>query len=396
MVETSGQERRTDLLVEMIGINSVNPLQTGPRSGSANEEAFATWLAARCVDLGATVTVDPVEPERPNVYAFFEGSSDVTVCIDVHLDTVGVEHCENDPFDAIVSEGRIHGRGSVDTKATLAVVLELLEQTRRDGRQIGPNLLLVGTVGEEIGGLTGAYQFQEWISKQDFSIQDLIVAEPTLCRPVHGHKGALGLEVTVHGKAAHSSKPELGHNAIVIASRIVAALEQEHERLVQGHALTAMGTGTLSVTEITGGSARNIVPDKCAFYAGRRIAPGEDPYAVYQDLSTLITEAGAPHQISIEMTYGRASQAFYTNPESSLIQDLAQLAETSPDLATYGSNALAYGDIASNIAVFGPGSIDQAHKSVEWIDIAQIDEAARIYRSWLLPGRAAQAKVPAF
>lgn len=384
MSDATGQTRRNELLVELIGINSVNPLQTGQRSGPATEERLAQWLAERCIDLGAKVTLDPVEPGRPNIYALFEGSSDRTVCVDVHLDTVGVEHCEGDPFAAVISDGRIHGRGSVDTKATLAIVLELIEEIRACRLRLVPNLLLVGTVGEEIGGLPGAYRFEEWIAERGISLDQLIVAEPTLCRPVHGHKGALGLEVSVKGKAVHSSKPELGQNAIAAAGRVIAALEAEHDRLVEGDALTAMGTGTLTVTEISGGAARNIVPDRCDLFASRRIAPGEDPYVEFDELSKIIATAAAPSNVVTEMTYGRASKAFYTEPESHLIRDLCRLAETTPDLATYGTNALAYGEIARNVVVFGPGSIDQAHQSVEWISIAEIDTAARIYRSWLL------------
>jgi acetylornithine deacetylase/succinyl-diaminopimelate desuccinylase-like protein len=379
----SGSQRRVDLLSEIVGINSVNPGQTGERSGAGGEAEMANWIAERSADLGASVVLDDVEPGRPNVYARFPGRTDRVVAIDVHLDTVGVEHMEGDPFDGRVADGRVYGRGSVDTKATFAVVLPILEDAASGNFDLDPTILLVGTVGEEMGGLPGAYRFQEWLGESGERLNQLVVAEPTVCAPVHGHKGGLGMEITVHGHAAHSSKPELGANAITAAARVIVAIQAEHERLLAGEASTAMGTGTLSVTEIQGGRARNIIPDICQLYAGRRIAPGEDPYQIFAELSEVINQAADPLEATIEMMNGRASSAFYEEPDSELIQRLATIAESSPEVATYGTNALAYNDIADQVVVFGPGSIDQAHQAVEWVDINELDRADHVYRSWL-------------
>jgi acetylornithine deacetylase/succinyl-diaminopimelate desuccinylase-like protein len=374
--------RRVDLLAELVAINSVNPLQAGPRSGPGGEAAMAAWLAERTDALGAEVTIDQVLDGRPNVYAAFPGREDRTIVIDVHLDTVGVEHMTGDPFDAYVSEGRVFGRGSVDTKATLAILLPLLEQARA-GR-LGPSLYLIGTVGEEAGGLAGAYRLQEWAASRAIRFDQIIVAEPTLCAPVYGHSGGLGLEITVRGEAAHSSKPHLGRNAIVAAARIVADFEQEQAVLAAGPASTSVGTGSLSVTEMAGGLARNIIPDECFLYAGRRIAPGEDPEAEFARLRAVAERAAHPLPIEVAMANGRCSAAFYQDPSSPLVSHLCQLSGEPPATASYGSNALAYRAISPEIVVFGPGSIDQAHKAVEWIEISELDRAARIYHDLLI------------
>ncbi|MEM7273817.1 MAG: M20/M25/M40 family metallo-hydrolase [Actinomycetota bacterium] len=379
----SPSERRVELLSRMVGINSVNPGQAGEKSGAGGEAELANFVADRADSLGAEVILDEVEDGRPNVYARFPGRSDRVVAVDVHLDTVGVEHMTDDPFDGRVEDGRVYGRGSVDTKATLGVVLPILEDAA-DGRfDLGPTVLLVGTVGEEVGGLPGAHRFQDWLRDRGERPDDLVVAEPTMCAPVHGHKGAVGLEITVRGHAAHSSKPELGANAITAAARIVAAMDDEHRRLLAGEALTAMGTGTLSVTEIAGGLARNIIPDLCRLYAGRRVAPGEDAEEIFEQLAALARAAAEPLATTVEMVNGRASDAFYQDPEAELVQLFAGIAESTPELATYGTNALAYEDIADQVVVFGPGSIDQAHQAVEWVDISELDRADHVYRRWL-------------
>jgi acetylornithine deacetylase len=211
----------------------------------------------------------------------------------------------------------------------------------------------------------------------------LVVAEPTMCAPVHGHKGGLGIEISVHGHAAHSSKPQLGANAITAAARIINALEEQHQLLAAQEPTTSMGNGTLSVTEVSGGRARNIIPDLCNIYAGRRVAPGEDPYQLFEQLSEVVQAAALPLETTIEMANGRASAAFYEQPDTELIQRLAAIAESSPEVATYGTNALAYDGIAAQSVVFGPGSIDQAHQAVEWVDISELDRADRVYRTWL-------------
>jgi len=383
---------RTDLLStltiaervgDLVRIPSVNPLQAGPKSGDDGEVALASWMAERCADLGGDVTTDHVLEGRSNVYAQFAGTSSRSLTIDVHLDTVGVEHMTDDPFDGRIADDRVYGRGSVDTKASLAIALAVLEELRADGRQPTPTVNVVGTVSEEAGGLIGATRYRDWLQENNEHIDQIVVAEPTMCAPVHGHKGALGLEVTIHGQAAHSSKPHLGANAIHAAGRIITAIDQEHERLQGLDAPTPVGNGTVSVTEIGGGLARNIIPDCCSVYAGRRIAPGEDPDELFEQLSKIVRDAAHPLRTDIELANGMSSAAFYQDPTSPLIQDLCALAGTEPDVASYGSNALRYADVAGEIVVFGPGSIDQAHKAVEWIDIAEIDRCANLYRTWL-------------
>lgn len=373
-------------LAEAVGrfvrLPSVNPAQAGPRAGQPGEAAVAAALAEAAADLGAEVVLDEVFADRPNVYARFDGTDGRVVAVDVHLDTVGVEHVQGDPFEPVVADGLLYGRGAVDTKATLGVVLSVLDRLRRDGRSPVPTVWLFGTVGEEAGGLPGARRLELWAEGAGVRVDELVVAEPTGCTPVHGHKGALGLEVTVHGHAAHSSKPELGRNAIVAAARVVLALEAEHLRLVAGPAATPVGTGTLASTIVRGGRATNIVPDECYLFAGRRLAPGEDPDDEYARLAALVAEAAAPLEVTVQLMNGRGSRAFYQRPDSPLCQRLAGWTGTTPTTATYGSNAMAYTSLAAETVVFGPGSIDQAHQAVEWVTLDELARAAAVYERW--------------
>ena len=369
-------------VARFVRIPSVNPAQAGPRAGVPGEAAVAQELADVAATLGAEVTLDEVLPGRSNVYAVFPGTSSRTLAVDVHLDTVGVEHMTGDPFDPVVSSGRLHGRGSVDTKATLGVVLAVLDRFRRTREPLVPTVHLLGTVSEEAGGLPGALRFESWAGEQGLRIDELVVAEPTGCTPVHGHKGGIGLEVTVHGHAAHSSKPELGRNAVVAAARVVLALEEEHHRLIAAPAATPVGTGTLAPTLVRGGLATNIIPDECYVFAGRRLAPGEDPDDEFRRLSEVVRRAAAPLEVTVELMNGRGHPAFYQPPDRPLARRLATWSGTSPATATYGSNAVAYRQAAEQVVVFGPGSIDQAHQAVEWVELSELSRAATIYQRW--------------
>ncbi|MCP5025382.1 MAG: M20 family metallopeptidase [Actinomycetia bacterium] len=369
---------------ELVRIPSVNPLQAGPKSGDGGERALSAWMADRAEAMGADVTVDEIEDGRANVYARFEGDSDRAVTVDIHLDTVGVEHMTDEPFDGRIEGGRVYGRGSVDTKASLAVVLGVLEELKAEGRRPVPTVNVVGTIAEEAGGLMGAAGYRDWLQARGQRIDQMVVAEPTMCAPVHGHKGGMGLELTVHGHAAHSSKPHLGQNAISAAARIVLAIDAEQDRLEGLEPTTPVGNGTISVNEIEGGLARNIIPDWCTLFVGRRAAPGEDPEVLFEQLSKLIKAASAPLEVDVNHANDLpGSPAFYQDPDSPLVRTLAALGHSQPECATYGSNALRYPEVADEIVVFGPGSIDQAHQAVEWVDIAELERVADIYRAWL-------------
>ena len=376
-------ERVVDWLSQMVQIPSVNPVQQGPRAGVPGEKAMAEFLAARFREMGGEVEMEDVLPERPNVYGIWRGQTDRWVALDVHTDTVSVEQMTDDPFDGRVEDGRVWGRGAVDTKASLALILTLLEDLKKAGERPAPNLIVVATVSEESGG-EGAKAFGEWVQRKGFQLDQLMVAEPTLCVPVHGHKGILAMEFVVRGKTAHSAKPHLGQNAITAAAHLIVALEQEHERLQRVPATTKLGAATLTVSIIQGGKGHNVVPDECHVSAGKRMVPGEDPE---QDLAYFAALATNSCPLPVEMKTRIGLGAFYQAADSPWIQQLAEWSRQTPSVVPYGTNALSYGDnVADEIVIFGPGSIDQAHGEVEWVEIAQLEKAMNVYEKWLKMG----------
>ncbi len=321
-------DQLAESVARLVRIPSVNPLQAGPIStaaGSDGERAVAEHLADRFDALGAVeVVLHDVLDGRPNVYGFFPGRTERLVVLDVHTDTVTVEHMTDPPFDGRIEGGRVWGRGALDTKASLGVITALLESWQQSGLRPEPTLLVVGSIAEEAGGLLGATHFRPWADERGLAVDQLIVSEPTQLAPIHGHKGGAALRITALGESAHSSLPHLGKNAIQAMAPVILALQAEHERLQTLEPATELGNGTLSVNLIEGGTGGNVIPASCTIVAGRRIVPGEDAQQVYDDLAALAT-AACPLPVHIETALapgpdGRVgSPAFYQSADSQLV-----------------------------------------------------------------------------
>lgn len=387
-------DQLADSVAELVRIPSVNPLQAGPVStahGSDGERAIAEHLAGRFDALGASeVVLHDVVDRRPNVYGFFPGRTDRLVVLDVHIDTVTVEHMTDAPFDGRIDAGHVWGRGALDTKASLGVITALLASWQKAGLRPDPTLLVVGSIAEEAGGLLGAAHFRPWADERGLEIDQLIVSEPTRLAPIHGHKGGAALEITAIGESAHSSLPHLGKNAIQAMAPVILALQAENERLQALAPATELGNGTVSVTMIDGGTGSNVIPASCTIIAGRRIVPGEDAQQVYDDLARLAADScPLPTHIESALAPGPdglvGSPAFYQDANSPLVTELCSWAGTTPTVAPFGTNALRYSGFARETVVFGPGSIDDAHQATECVSIDDLVTTAQVFTNWLAP-----------
>ena len=373
---SSGEQIAT-WLSRLVQIPSVSPDQAGPRAGVKGEAQIATAVAQWFRQFGGEVYVDEALPGRPNVYGIWRGQSERWLGVDVHVDTVGVEQMRGNPFSGTIADGFVYGRGAVDDKASLAVILTLVEQMAATGQRPSANLLIAATVDEEVGAL-GAPAAARWLQYKGIVLDQMIVAEPTLCVPLYGHKGVVRLAFQVLGKSAHSSQPHLGQNAIVAASRLVLALQAEHDRLLTLPP-TALGNPTLTVSLMAGGNGINVVPNACTVSIDRRVVNGERTVAITEALQQL-AESSCSQRVTVQVL--QLLEAYYQSPDTPLIVNLAAWSSTTPQVAPYGTNAWAYANVTKECAIFGPGAIEQAHGPEEWVSIAEMEKAAQIYAKW--------------
>lgn len=373
---TIGQNA-AEWLSQLIKVPSVTPAQAGPRSGEAGESKLAHAIAATFRKLGADVAIEEVLPNRPNVYGLWPGNSEEFVAVDVHIDTVGVEQMTDEPFSGEIRDGKVWGRGAVDTKATLGVILALIEQMQTTAQTPRANLLIGATVDEEFGA-TGAPAFAQWIAEQEIPVTQMIVAEPTRCVPITGHRGVARFELAFIGESAHSSQPDLGRNAIVAAAKTVLAYAEEHQRL-QSITPANLGTASLTSTIINGGTGSNVVPNHATLFIDRRVVDGEDPVQVIDELYTLAQQSA---QLPVEITRQLELHAFYQPSDTEWVRQITEWSGNAPLHAPYGTNAWAYRGLPCETVVIGPGSIAQAHGATEWVEISELEKLAHIYAKW--------------
>lgn len=376
------------ILQELISVPSVNPDQIEDPSTdpNANERRFAELLSRHFTELGGEVTLEYLTPERPNMYAIFRSADEKSskwLCVDVHSDTVSVAHMPGDPFcGTIDAEGKLHGRGSCDTKASLALCIGLLRRLKSRGEKLTHNLIVASTVGEETTTL-GADAFREWLKAQNLCVDELVVAEPTMCIPIYGHKGLTRLRIDMEGLAAHSSLPHLGRNALTAAAELACALNARHAAIQSN--VSAIGPPTLTPTLLSAGSGINIVPHTASLSLDRRVVKGEKPADVTASLKEFISDSldEASQVVDHTVTTLCESDHFYQDPEDTWVKSMAVLCKAEPQLATYGTNASAYNhDMAKAMVILGPGSIEQAHQADEWILVSELVKYWRIMARW--------------
>ena len=362
-------------LAELVRIESINP-DTWP--GGSGEAAMARRIAAELEALGLQPRLDEPAPGRTSAVASQPGTGPRTLLLEAHTDTVQVEGMA-EPFSARVAGGRMYGRGACDDKASVAAFLGAVRALRQSGVTPPVTVTFAATSGEEFSGI-GIRTLMEDGLRADGAI----VGEPTRLDVVVAHKGVLRSELVVHGRAAHSSAPAEGRNAIDAAAAILPTLQAALAPRLQTRAHPLVGAPTLAVTQIAGGAGPNTIPERCTLGLDRRLVPGETPEAALAELRALLAAMPLPDGIRAEITDASImGGAMAADPDGPLVRAvLAGARQHRPQAATTG---VPYGTDASHIArfgvptvVFGPGDISQAHAAVEWVDLSEVHLATSI------------------
>lgn len=295
------------------------------------------------------------------------------------MDTVSIKGMTIDPFDPVIRDGRLHGRGSVDDKAGLAAMMHAVAEIHASGEPPPCELWLAAVVDEEFS-FRGVVKLCEGL-KADAAV----VAEPTEFRCVIASKGVLRWRIRTKGKAAHSSKPHLGINAITAMSRVVLALQEDHERM-QAAVHPLLGPGTCNVGVIHGGVQVNFVPDEAVIEIDRRLLPGEEIEAVLAHYQSVLDDLMKTHpDVIAEMEKPMLQDwSFQTDENTPLVQlarDVLRGMKREDGVCgvPFGSDASKFSRLGIPTILFGPGSIDQAHAAVEYVECAEVEAAQAFY-----------------
>jgi acetylornithine deacetylase len=368
-----------EILKDLVTINSINPKCQPDGPGEAE---CARYVSALLKKKGIDFELQEVFPGRHNVVARLDGrDKSKKLVFEAHMDTVAITGMTIPPFDPVIQGDRLYGRGSCDTKCSLAAMLAALIATK-DNPSRAASLVLVATVDEE-NAFSGVVRF----CKDCGSAGGAIVGEATDLDAVIAHKSAVRWRTTIHGRACHTSRPDLGKNAISQAVKLIGMVERDWLPKVRARTHPLLERGEMTVSLIGGGTQINFVPDTCWFEIDRRTLPGEERQTVlaeFQGYLDAMKKDDPDFRYSIEMTMPD-DWAMETKPNERIVQVAHAASKTVKPAAKicgapYGTDASKLSRAGIPSVVLGPGNIAQAHTADEWVSVRQVEQAAEVYR----------------
>lgn len=371
-----------ELLQDLVAIPSVNPAGN-PGTEFTGEQAMGEYVANFLRPLGAKVKLHHIEIGRPNVIAEFvpEGDAVAHLAFAPHLDTVSVAGMTIQPFDPAIRDGKLFGRGATDTKGPMAAALWALREWAQSSARAKSRIrwTFLALMGEESSN-DGAHA----LANAGFASDLTLVLEPTQLGVVTAHKGALWLEIDTLGVACHGSTPEKGTNAIYAMRRVLEVLEQKIIPGLSRQSHAKLGTSTLNVGTIFGGSKINIVPDRCRIEIDCRVVPGIDPEIFREQIETEL-RAVTP---DLEVRLQRYSKPLDTDESLPWVRRLGAQARGFTTAPWFSDASVLSADHCPAICV-GPGSIAQAHTKDEFILLSDLEEGTDFFRRWIQAAEAA-------
>jgi acetylornithine deacetylase len=324
---------------------------------------------------------------KANLWATIGPAEVPGIVLSGHTDVVPVDGqgWASDPFVLDAREGRLFGRGTCDMKGFLASALAVVPDMAK--RQLSRPIHLAFSYDEEVG-CVGVKRLLEQLRDEPVKPAFCIVGEPTMMQVMVGHKTKRSMRITVRGHSCHSSLAPHGVNAVDYAAMLVVKMREIGERLAaQGARDEAYDVphSTAHTGVIAGGTALNIVPDRCLFDCEFRVLPGEDADALVEELRTYARDELEPRmkqvapEAGIDIDVFAAFPGLETSPEAEVTALAKRFAGTN------GHGKVAFGTEAGRFhemlgiptVICGPGSIEQAHKPDEYLDKSQLDASDR-------------------
>ncbi|MGE0760293.1 MAG: M20 family metallopeptidase [Pirellulaceae bacterium] len=287
---------------------------------------------------------------------------------------------EHGPFEGVVRDGRLYGRGSCDMKGSLACMLAAVKQQSHQTWRAP--LYISCTADEEInhGGIDQVVQRSQWFRDLRAGGACGIVGEPTMLEPVYGHKGGCRIIIRSRGRAAHSSTG-LGCNAnlamIPFLVEVKAVYDETQSDARWQNPEFQPPTICLNFLISDHTRAPNVTPPESTCIVAFRPMPGTDTAAIVERLRQAAVANGLEFQPELSLA------PFYCDPRSPYMQTVVEFTGGArPRTVAYGSEASNLAELR-NLVVLGPGSVEQAHTHDEWISLEQLERGTRLYEAFL-------------
>jgi acetylornithine deacetylase len=318
---------------------------------------------------------------KANIWATIGPADKPGYILSGHSDVVPVDgqSWASDPFRLSRRDGRLYGRGATDMKGYVACCLAAVPAMK--AQRLTRPIHLAISYDEEVGCI-GVQDIIARIKRGAVKPAGCFVGEPSLMAVIVGHKSKRSLRVTVRGHTAHSSLAPQGVNAVEYAARLIVKIRDISERLAREGArdplydvpFTTGHTGT-----VNGGTALNIVPERCTFEFEFRAIGADDVNALTEEVIAYGRDVLEPAMKAVAPETGiefvdRSNFPGLNTPAGDRVVALAKQLVGTPDHAkvAYGTEAGRFSAAGIPSVVIGPGSIDQAHKADEFIAESEV------------------------
>jgi acetylornithine deacetylase len=341
--------------------------------------AYASDLLS---SLGANISLSLDDSgAKANLFATIGGERDGGIVLSGHTDVVPVEGQEwtSDPFRMSERDGRLYGRGTCDMKGFLAICLAMAPRfAETDLRR---PLHLAFTYDEEVGCL-GARALMKELKRAEFKPSVVIVGEPTRMRVIEGHKGCYEYTTEFTGLEGHAARPDLCVNAVEYATRYISRLlelAEEIKAFAPEDSRFVPPWTTLQVGRIQGGMARNVVAGHCEVEWEMRTVQPSDADFVKNGLEAYVEDVLKPAMKRVSpgadittTTIGEVEglQVVSQSEAREIVSELTGSEEA--DVVAFGTEAGLFQACGISTVICGPGSIHQAHKPDEFIELSQL------------------------
>lgn len=358
-------KRKIQILQDLIQIPSEND----------HEEKVALYLQDVLKEYGIDSEIVEYIPGRSNLVASFHGQGTGKVLgLSGHMDVVAAGDLANwthDPFAGEIIDGRMYGRGTTDMKAGLAALVIAIIEIKEKKLPFKGEIRLLATVGEEIGMYGSKQLVDEGYAD---GLDGLIVAEPSGAEAlVYCHKGSIQYEIISQGKAAHSSIPELGIDALQQMVDYINVSNLKFQALKDQASHPVLGETINVNTVIEGGDQINSVPERVLMKANARIIPQVDNAAFLAAVEESLSEVNEQIEGHLELRLLQNNPPVDSQPDSQLIQVFKKV--TGRDLAVIGlggaTDASNFGRLEKpfDLAIYGPGDSSLAHVVDEYVEV---------------------------
>lgn len=351
-------------LAELVALDTTSARTNVPLIAYAQEKLEAAGFSAE-----RHRYTDDAGVEKVNLIAVRGGAGRAQLALVGHTDCVPYDVAWTDALKLTEKDGKLYGRGACDTKAFISCALHAV--THMDASRLKAPLMVILTADEEVG-LVGA---KKLVDAGLGRARHAIVGEPTSLRPVRANKGYCLAEVEVLGKEGHSAYPESGASAIFRAGRFLHRLEQLANTVLREEQDVHFQPPytTVNVGLIQGGKAKNILPGSCRFTVEWRPIPGQPAERVIELLEKIRQELVKDEPaFEARVHVLRLDRGVNTSADAEVVRFLVEQSGNAPDTVAFGTEAPQLTALGAEAVVFGPGNIQVAHQTGEFVPIDEL------------------------